>query len=152
MNFPLLTHCALCATLAAATLAAATGLHAPAAHAQSEQVSVAIRIIIAGQDGSGVAPDLAPLTQRLQQQFPRFSSFTQHSFTSITLTGGQEHRIGLPGDGTATLVFTGMESGQFGFDVRIPGGTTHVRMPTDSILFVGGAGVPGGTLIIMLDT
>ena len=146
-----LLNFALRALLLAAPLSADTFLATHAA-AQSESASVTLRVIVASNAGSGVSSELAPFASQLNAQFQNFDSFSQHSSTAASIAQGDEQRVGTPGGGTATVTFSGMEDGQYTFNVQIPGGSTTVRMPGNSVLFVGGSAVAGGTLIIMLDT
>ncbi len=137
--------------LLAAPLSGAT-LVAGDATAQSESAIVTLRVIVASNSGGGVAAELRSFATQLTAQFQSYDTFVQHSSTAATIAQGDEQRVGTPGGGTATVTFSGMEGGQYTFNVQIPGGSTTVRMPANSTLFVGGSPVAGGTLIIMLDT
>ena len=142
-------HLILTAALCATPLSVA--LPSSAAAQQAESVQITVRVIVASASG---APDAAlqSVAARLQAQFPEFSGFAQHSTTTVTLGAGEEQRISVPGGGNATIRHLGVESGQHRFDVAFPGGSTQVRMPASSVFFVGGAAVPAGKLILMLDT
>lgn len=149
------THTLLNFALRALLLAAPLGagaLLATDAFAQTASASVTLRVIVASNAGGGVSSELAPFASQLNAQFQNYDSFAQHSSTAATISQGDEQRVGTPGGGTATVTFSGMEGGQYTFNVQIPGGSTIVRMPGNSVLFVGGSAIEGGTLIIMLDT
>jgi hypothetical protein len=120
--------------------------------AQTQSASVTLRVIVASNSGGGVAAELRSFATQLTAQFQSYNTFVQHSSTAATIAQGDQQRVGTPGGGTATVTFSGMEGNQYTFNVQIPGGSTTVRMPGNSVLFVGGSSVAGGTLIIMLDT
>jgi hypothetical protein len=146
-------HSAVLATaLALATLAGAHLASPPDAAAQDASAQVTVRIIVGSTEAGGVPESLASVGSQLTRQFPRFASFTLHSSTNATIAEGDSQRIGTPGGGTASITFTGSSNGALLFTVEIPGGTTQVTMPANSVFFVGGSQIPGGELIVMLDT
>jgi len=144
-------HFGLRLLLLAAPLTVLTLAADPAA-AQTQSANVTLRVIVASNAGGGVAAELRSFAAQLTAQFQGYNTFVQHSSTAATIAQGEQQRVSTPGDGTATITFSGMEGGQYTFNVQIPGGSTTVRMPGNSVLFVGGSSVAGGTLIIMLDT
>ena len=151
MKTSLLIHFALRLLVLAAPLSV-VALAAGPATAQTESAAVTLRVIVASNSGGGVAAELRSFATQLTAQFQSYDTFVQHSSTAATIAQGDEQRVGTPGGGTATVTFSGLEGGQYTFNVQIPGGSTTVRMPANSTLFVGGSPVAGGTLIIMLDT
>jgi hypothetical protein len=151
MKTHLLVHFGIRALLLAAPLNVLTLAAYPVA-AQTQSASVTLRVIVASNTGGGVAADLRSFAAQLTAQFQSYNTFVQHSSTAATIAQGDQQRVSTPGGGTATVTFSGMEDGQYTFNVQIPGGSTTVRMPGNSVLFVGGSAVAGGTLIIMLDT
>lgn len=125
-------------------------------HAQqpaTSAVQVTVRVILANNTGAGVSHGLGPWTGRLRNQFRQYNTFSLYATQSFSVTvGGASQSINIPGTGSASLELSAHAQGQYVFDVQIPGGVTSVRSPAGSLFFVGGAAVPGGTLILMIET
>lgn len=141
------------ASLAGIALLALATLCAPSsASAQDVSARVTVRAIVAGHGGSGVDASLSSWADRLQRQFTTFDSFTLHGAQTFTLTAGNPATIDIPGDRSASIELLTVNNGTYSLQIQVPGGSTTVRMPRDQILFVGGPNVPGGTLILMVDS
>ncbi len=143
----------LATLLACAAIAGgAQGVGPAEARAQQPQsVSITVRVIVANNSGT-IDGALTSLSSRLSAQFPEFSGFSQHSTTTVQLGVAEEQRISVPGGGQAVIRHLGVEGSRNRFEVALPGGSTQVQMPPDSVFFVGGEAVQAGTLILMLDT
>ena len=74
------------------------------------------------------------------------------SCSKAALTAGNPATIDIPGDRSASIELLTVNNGTYSLQIQVPGGSTTVRMPRDQILFVGGPNVPGGTLILMVDS
>lgn len=137
-----------------ALLALACVLAPGSASAQNVSARVTVRAIVANHGGAGVDPSLTSWTDRLQRQFAahNFDSFALHGAQTFTLTTGNPATIDIPGDRTASIELLSVANGTYTLQIQVPGGSTTVRMPPDQILFVGGPNVPGGTLILMVDS
>lgn len=122
------------------------------AQAQSEAVTIEVEIILASDDGAGVASELSAYAGRLQSQFGQFSSFRRLTSTSFTLRVGDDKSVGIPGVGSAGFRFAGLSGDRFKLDVSVPGGGTTVESPRGGFFFVGGPRAPGGTIILLIRT
>ncbi|MCB9492612.1 MAG: hypothetical protein H6674_11165 [Dehalococcoidia bacterium] len=119
--------------------------------AEAQQVSAEVRVILGTSGGGTVDAALSTLAPRLARQFAQFDSFRQHSSHRLTLVVGQAQSITLPGNQTATIELRSVTGGEQELRVSIPGGGTTLRT-RGGLFFVGGASVPGGTLILAIST
>ena len=131
-------------------LAFAAFSFASPAEAQAQTVSVEVRVIV-GSNGGGTDAALSGLESRLQRQFRQFSGFSQHGMRRFSLSVGQSQSVSVPGGQTATIQLVSASGGEHELRISVPGGGTTMRT-RGGIFFVGGAQVPGGTLILMIAT
>ena len=119
--------------------------------AQAQTVSVEVRVIVGSSGGGGVDNALSSLSSRLQRQFSRFNSFSQHGMQNFQLNVGQSRSVSLPGGGSASIQLVSVSGGEQELRIQVPGGGSTMRT-RGGLFFVGGANVPGGTLILAIST
>ena len=121
------------------------------AEAQAQTVSVEVRVIVGSSGSGGVDGALSSLSSRLTRQFSQFNTFSQHSQRRFSLGVGQSQSVALPGGQSATIELRSVSGGEQELRISVPGGGSTIRT-TGGIFFVGGANVPGGTLILAIST
>lgn len=139
----------LLALSSALAVTLALGLAAPA-RAQAQTVTGTVRVIT-GSNGGSTSASLNGLSARLARQFPQFDTFTEQGMQRLSLSVGQSQSIALPGGGTATIQLVSLSGGEQELRISIPGGGTTMRT-RGGLFFVGGAQIPGGTLILAIST
>lgn len=142
-------HRSLVALASILTVFFALSLAAPA-EAQAQTVSGTVRVIT-GSSGGTTSASLNGLSARLQRQFPQFDTFQERGMQRISLSVGQSTSVSLPGGGSATIQLVSLSGGEQELRISIPGGGTTMRT-RGGLFFVGGAQVPGGTLILAIST
>ncbi len=136
----------------AAAIFAVGLLFAPMASAQSGSVSVTVEVILAGNDGGGVADQLQPYSGRLRQQFAQFNSFEYVTSERFTLNAGESNQFSVPGGNTITVNFSGTSGNSYRMNVQLPGGGTTINSPAGGIFFVGGPRANGKSVILLFRT
>lgn len=134
-----------------ALLAFGALLAASPADAQAQTVSVEVRVITGSSGGGATDGALSSLASRLGRQFPQFNSFRQSGMQRFSLTVGQTQSVSIPGGQSASISLQSVSGGEHELRISVPGGGSTIRT-RGGIFFVGGAQVPGGTLILAIST
>lgn len=114
------------------------------------QVNVRVDVIVASNDGTGVAPALRGQAQSLTGQFSNFSSFKLAKSEQLKLSQGATSSVSLPGGSVARFTLQNAQQGRFQIQIAVPGGQTTFDASPGGMIFVGGPRAPDGTLILMI--
>lgn len=117
------------------------------ASAAASQVDFGVEVIVADRDERGTSPELGALADRLRTQFPQFTRFRRAATHTFSLNESERHAFSVPGDSEFALTL--LETTEEGVRVRIQvrGGSSTIVLPRGGMIFVGGPGASGGTLI-----
>lgn len=135
----------------AALMAFAALTFAGSAEASAQTVNVEVRVITGSAGGGGVDSALSGLSSRLSRQFSQFNTFNQAGMRRFALNVGQSQNVSLPGGQSASIQLVSVTGGEQELRISVPGGGSTIRT-RGGIFFVGGAQVPGGTLILAIST
>ena len=117
------------------------------ASAEASQVDFGVEVILADRDERGSSSDLGALADRLRSQFPQFTRFRREATHTFSLGQNERHAFSVPGGSEFALQHLGTTEEGVRVRIEVRGGSSTIVLPRGGMIFVGGPGASGGTLI-----
>ncbi|MFT5992346.1 MAG: hypothetical protein ACI82G_001344 [Bradymonadia bacterium] len=119
--------------------------------AAAQTVTAQVQVVEASNENGGVDGALSGVQGNLTRQFGQFDTFALFAQHNLVLQVGTPRRIDVPGAGNASVELLSLDGSEATLRVTIPGGSSTISTQ-GGLVFVGGSALPGGRLILAIQT